>query len=168
MKKSGFTLIEIIVIVGILGFIAVIGSNMFFSILKGSTKTRVLAEVKQNGSYAINVMERLIRNAKSLENWDGGGEWIEIRDPDDYPTIFSCEDSDGDGFYDIASNSASLTSDKVEVVDCASVFNVVEGEAGIRPDAVTINFTLKQAGTVARPEEEASVNFKTTVTLRNY
>lgn len=157
--RKGFTLVEILVVTLILGTIAVIGSNMFFTILRGSSKTSILAEVNQNGSYALNVMERMIRNAKSLESHSGSS--ITILNPDENTTTFLCSNQK------IASNGASLISDKVAVDNCV-IFSVVEGEAEIRPDVVTIDFTLTQAGTAFRPEERASVNFKTTVTLRNY
>lgn len=163
-SPAGFTLIEILTVVVILAIVAAIGTNMFFTILRGSTKTRVLAEVKQNGGYALNVLERTIRNAKGLS---GGGSSITIINPDDTTTIFSCQDINGDGINEILLDGASLTSDKVNVQGC-SIFTVTEGEAGIRPDMVTIDFTLSQAGIVTRPEEEAVINFKTTVILRNY
>lgn len=164
--KKGWTLIEILVVIGILGVIAIIATNLFFSILRGSTKTRVLTEVKQNGNYAINVMERMIRNAEkdSLRYDAGEGKWIEIKNPDGGTTLFTCPDSNNM----IASNGASLTSNKVRVEDCTSTFTVAPGVEDVRPPAVTIDFTLMQAGTTTRPEEQASVNFKTTVILRNY
>lgn len=159
-QRGGFTLIEILVVVGILGIIAVVGSNMFFSILRGSTKTKILQLVKQNGDYAISVMGRMIRNAKSVS---GGGGSVTIINPDEMSTTFSCSDNT------IASNSASLISSEVEVANCSNVFTMLDiGEAGVRPAVVKINFSLSQAGTPARPEEQASIDFQTTVSLRNY
>jgi prepilin-type N-terminal cleavage/methylation domain-containing protein len=161
MKKTGFTLVEIMIVVGILGIIAVVGSGTFFSILRGSTKTKTLQLVKQNGDYAVSVMERMIRNAKSVS---GGGSSITITNPDGETTDFSCSGSPAT----IASNSASLMSSEVKVNDCTNIFTVTPGEAGIRPAVVKINFSLSQAGTPSRPEEQTSVNFQTTITLRNY
>jgi len=166
MKIKGFTLIELLVVIGILGLVAAIGTDSFLSLLKGTTKARVLAEVRQNGNYALEVMERMIRNAKSLTEYSGSS--ITIVGPDDQETIFSCGDSNGDGLNDLASNSASLISDRVKVEDCGSVFSVVPGESGISPAKVTIEFSLSQAEVDVRPEERATVNFRTTVTLRNY
>jgi len=153
-----------LVVVGILATVAIIGTTMFFSILKGAAKTRILAEVKQNGNYALGVMERTIRNGRDPT---GGGSSITIDAPDGSPISFSCGDNNGDGITDIASDSASLISNKVEVEDCSSVFSIAAGGPD-EPDVVTIDFTLSQAGTTARPEEEAMVDFKATVTLRNY
>lgn len=165
MRKTGFTLIEILIVLGIFGVIAIIGVNMFFAILKGSAKTRILTEVKQNGNYALGVMERMVRNARNLESYTGNS--ITIVNLDGGKTTFACGDSDGNGINDIASNEASLINDQVAVENCDNVFSVNPGELGIQPDEVAIDFTLTQAGE-GRGEEKASIDFKTTVTLRNY
>lgn len=166
MKKSGFTLIEIMIVVGILGIIAVVGSGVFFSILRGSTKTKTLQMVKQNGGYAISVMERMIRNARALTSptADSTVSSITIKNPDSGQTTFSCEGTPAK----IASNGAFLLSNEVKVSNCNNIFEVKVGQPGIRPAVVKINFKLSPAGTPSRPEEQAEVNFQTTVTLRNY
>jgi len=165
-KEKGFTLVEILAAVGILGIIAVIGSGMFFSILRGSTKTKTLQLVKQNGDYAISVMERMIRNARALisPTSDGQVNSITIQNPDGGTTTFSCEGVPAT----ISSNSASLLSSEVKVSSDCNIFEVTVGQAGIKPGAIKINFSLSQSRATARPEEQASVNFQTTVSLRNY
>lgn len=153
MKKNGFTLIEILVVIGIFGILAFIGSNMFFTILKSSAKTRVLAEVKQNGNYALSVMERMVRNARNAECVSGG---VLITNPDRDTTNFFCDGAK------IASNSGVyLTSDKVSASNCN--FSCQE----TTPEVVTISFTLSQAVGV-RVEEIAEIEFRSTVSLRTY
>lgn len=170
MKKNinGFTLIEIMVVISIFAIIAVVGGNLFFSILKGATKSKTMESVKQNGNYALAAMERNIRNARKIVNSDYN--FLEIDNPDGGTTTrFSCEDLDADNNFEIASNSSRLISSEVKVYpDCAGVFNVIKGEAGASPDVVVISFELTQANASLRPEEQSTVNFKTTVTLRNY
>lgn len=164
VNKKGFTLIEILVVIGILAIIVVVGSTSFFNLLKGSTKTRTANLVKQNGNYALEVMGRMIRNARGISAYDEvEGKEITIENPDGFVTTFTCRDDESD----IASNGASLISSEVKVKSCASVFDVVRGETGLQPDVVTINFTLSQAQEDVRPEEEVSIVFKTTVVLRN-
>jgi len=41
-------------------------------------------------------------------------------------------------------------------------------QSGSKPPIVVIDFSLSQAGSSTRPEEQASVDFQTTVSLRNY
>ena len=169
-QATGFTLIEILVAVGLLAIIAVIGSNMFFTTLRNSTKSKTLTTVKQNGDYALATIERLIRDSeKVITNSDGslcavGMNKIKTKRLDGSEVEFTCE---GEGTANglIASNSARLTSSDVKVdscsFDCSS-----QGE--FYPQVVAIDFTLSQAAVTTRPEEQASVNFKTTVTTRNF
>ena len=56
--ETGFTLVEILVVIGLLAIVVALGSNMFFTTLRGSTKSKTLTIVKQNGDYALSVMER--------------------------------------------------------------------------------------------------------------
>lgn len=167
-QTPGFTLIEIVVVIGVLGIIAIFGASLFFTILRGSAKTRILSEVKQNGNFAIGVMGKMIRNAKKVEGVeDYTGDSVTIVNPDNGVTVFSCENIGDEP--KLASNGASLvTQDKVQVDDCTGVFSVAFGEAGINPDKVTIDFVLLQSGTTTRVEEQARINFRTKVTLRNY
>ena len=168
--QSGFTLIEILVVIGIFGVVAALAVGMFLSLLKGAAKARVLAEVKQNGDYSLRVMERMFRNAQEIVHPTGspdsyGISEIMILNPDNVQTTFSCSDL-GNGNA-IASNSASLISDQVQVEDCTGFFTVNKGQHGLTPDEVVINFTLRKTGSGGHPEEEASINFNSRVVLRN-
>jgi len=159
-SSKGFSLIEILTVMAILSLIGVVASSMFFTILKGSTKTQITTEIKQNGNYALSVMERMIRNAESLDAYTADS--LTITSSDGFSTTFFCHDGDGDGFKEIASNSAKLISNKVQVNNC-SIFQVDPGIPKASPDTVTINFDLSQVETT-----EPLVHFETTVSLRNY
>jgi len=162
--------LETLVVIGLLAIIVIVGSTSFFNILKTSTKTRVVNVVKQNGDYAMGVMERMIRNAKGIEEVEGyepgevyRGREITIENPDGESTTFSCE-----GGSSIASDGASLIGDEVRIgSNCDLFFTVTRGEAGLNPDVVIIQFTLEVGEGAARPEERASVDFENRVVLRN-
>lgn len=163
-RSKGFTLIEILVVIGVLAIIVVVGSTSFFNLLKGSTKTRTASLVKQNGDYALAVMERMIRSGKIIKNTEvppqeceSGMSKLKISNPDGGETEFSCTDNP------ISSNSAKLISDQITVNNC--LFDCQEG-GYFDPDVVTIDFTLS-TGSPTQPEEFATLNFKTTVVLRN-
>jgi len=160
--KTGFTLIELLVTISILTIMVVVGSNMFFTILGNAAKTKVLQRVKQNGDYAISSMSRLIRNAQSLDLGSSSTTQVVLLSPDGYPTTFSCSDQK------IASNGADLIDTTVVKVTNCNIFSVAPGETDFSPDVVVINFTLEQAEVTSRPEEKASLDFQTTVTLRNF
>ncbi|MGB9911061.1 MAG: PulJ/GspJ family protein [Microgenomates group bacterium] len=169
MKKNGFTLLEMMIVITILALIAVVGSGSFFSILRGSTKTKNLSLVKQNGDYALSVMERMIRNARSLKapTTSGPTDSILIVNPDGGETLFKCDSTTDPPT--ISSGSASLISNEVKVSsDCNTFFNVVLGRKELESTRIDISFTLVPNKEIERPEEKAEINFKTSVTMRNY
>lgn len=167
---NGFTLFEVLVVLGILALISLVGTAIFAGVLRNATKTKTVVEVKQNGDYALGVMERQIRNAQTVE-----GEETEI-----YPfyskikvtpfegeaIFFECDEEQAT----IKINNQPLISETVRVFsDCETFFKMVEeGEAGVRPARWLIEFTLCQKQDSPRPEDLAKVSFQTEVTLRNY
>lgn len=162
--KSGFTLIEILVVIGVLAIIVIVGSTSFFNLLKGSTKTRTANLVKQNGDYAMGVMTRMIRGAREIvSDCPGSSSSIQILNPDGKNTMFDCSDSAISSTSATTGNQVPITSDQVEVDSCS--FDC-ERASILEPDVVTIDFTLS-TGDPTQPEEYATVNFKTTVVLRN-
>jgi len=164
-SPTGFTLIEVLMTVFILGIVIVVGGNLFFSILKGASKTELTKEVKQNGDYAMAVMERMIKGATALD-CTGAPSAITITSPDSLPTIFRC--LAGVGVTKIASNSGALTGDNVSLgASCPGSLSFICYE-DVSPPKVKVSFTLYQKGSSTRPEEQAQVPFQTTVSLRTY
>lgn len=164
-NSYGFTLIELLVVVAILATVGVVATNMFFQILKGASKAEIEKMVKQEGEYAISVMERMIRNAKSVKS-DCDASFhhvILMKNQDEGITAFEC--ITGDAY--VASNSARLTSDKVAISsDCNQFVRCTQ--TGSSPPVVEIDFDLSQRDSSPRPEEQATVKFQTTVSLRSY
>jgi prepilin-type N-terminal cleavage/methylation domain-containing protein len=165
-KGSGFTLIEVLIAVVALAILITVGSTLFFSILKGSTKTQVLAEAKQNGDYALGVMERSLRNAQDIEDYDTvNGRWLEVVNFDGGTTRFECDLISAA----LTQEGNRLINENLQVNDCDHVFTVTFGSSEMVPPQVEINFSISQAGATDRPETEGiRVDFQTMVVLRNY
>jgi prepilin-type N-terminal cleavage/methylation domain-containing protein len=66
IKEKGFTLLEILVVIGIIGIITGITSDIFIQIIKASNKANIVTEIKQNGDAVLNQLDRLVRNADSI------------------------------------------------------------------------------------------------------
>ena len=64
--KKGFTLIELIVSIGILGLVVAAAVNMFFSTMKSSKKTDNLLALRQNGDYVLNTIKSRVYNADTI------------------------------------------------------------------------------------------------------
>jgi len=143
-------MIEILVVIGILSVIAVIGANMFFTAFRSSTKTKILSTVKQNGDYALSVMERTLRDSQEViantetpsRICESEMKKIKVKKLDGSEIEFSCEQGLNGA---IASNSAVLTSNEVKVDSC---YFDCSTQGDFYPQNVVIRFTLSQAVTV--------------------
>lgn len=156
----GYTLIELVVVAGILGIIGVISVALFLATIRGGGKSSALNSVRSNGDYAITQMERMIRNARGIVGTcQSGTGTIEIKNPDGGTTTFS-KNAEGK----IASNAGVLISNDVSLdgpltIDCVS-------QSSKAPELVTIGFTLQKGTSSSRDFAEAY--FSTTVQLRSF
>ena len=165
-RRGGFTLVEVLVAIGLLIVIAALSSTLFITVLKNASKTKVDQVVRQEGDYALLVMSRMIRNAREVVKdapytCEGSSNQIAIKNVDEGITVFSCQDD-----Y-LASNGARLTSSRVQVPICASVFTCLSGTE-FEPDQVTVSFSLRDTLGSKRKEEQSELDFATNVTVRNY
>jgi len=65
-NKSGFTLIEILIVVSIMAVLGVIFTNVLTQTLRGQNKVRVLNQVKQNGQVVLDKLTQEIRQAEKV------------------------------------------------------------------------------------------------------
>ncbi len=154
--EGGFSLIEIIVVISIMGLIAVIASGFLLVSMAASQKAQITKEVRQNGNYALSVMEGMVLN--SLFVGCSSPNIIRTEDDQREPTVFLCSQGK------ISSNSANLTNDRILISDCDFSCESPSG----RPTKVKIKFTASQSGVGLRASEKASLIFKTEVVTKNF
>lgn len=65
-RFSGFTLIEVLIVVTLLGVFTVVATDTFTNIMRAQNKARVVNELEQSGNYALSVMEQQIRDAEEV------------------------------------------------------------------------------------------------------
>lgn len=72
--NSGFTLVEIIVVMAIMAIVGTILVVIFTNTLRGSNKAQILASIKQNGQAVLENMDKTIRGANNVicKNDDDG------------------------------------------------------------------------------------------------
>lgn len=151
--KSGFTLVELLVSIGILAIVSLAATGLFFSSIKGSTKSEVLIKVKQNGNYALNTISSMIRNSQKVQECLASK--LTIINPDGGQTIFQVTNNQ------ISSNSSALTSSDYDVPNLTFTCS----EYADQPSIVNISFSLRKDGT---QEEYSLQEFNTTISLRDY
>lgn len=65
-QHKGFSLIEVMISIAIIGVIGVISTAIFTQTLKNSTQTETISKLKQNGEQAITLLEESLRNADAV------------------------------------------------------------------------------------------------------
>jgi len=176
-NSHGFSLVEVIVSMGILAIISVAIAQAMFTSTRTNTKTELLKDIKQNGDFAIGVMTRMIQNARAITSTctpaGTTSQTLTMINPDGATTTLECS-TDG-AVFRIASVSGIqtdyLTSNNLTVTGAscaASSFTFTCTSVPDAPDRVQILFTLAQKGTPFEKYEQSSASFQTTVNIRTY
>ena len=183
--SKGFTLLEFLVVIGLLSI--TVGSILLFltSVLKGTNQANITSEVKQNGQVVLDTLESQIRNATDADCMlESGSDCLDVKltrvNAD--PLRIRCVDPVGqteNGRIEIASsllddpvNFTSITNTDIKsgvsVTDCK--FNVVASSGGVSaPPIVAVSFKVNQGVAAAsRSDFLANVDFQTTISLRGY
>lgn len=176
-RRRGFTLIEILISVGLIAIISMVVSQVFLSTVRTSTKAELLKDVKQNGDFALDVIARMIRSAGTVSSActvaGNKSPSLSIVNVDDSGgTTFECV-QDGTVMR-IASRSASktefLTSANVSIggITCADstlffTCTLISNEVA----SIKVEFSLFQAGSLPDQFQKASTSYQTTVLSRN-
>ena len=148
-RKNGFTLVEMLVSMGILVLVAVGVTNLFFSTIKGGKKTDDLVKLRQEGTYALNTIKAKVRNADSAVC---EGLSLTIRDSSGNETVFV--------FDLVDENVLKMDSDNLAQDVFAGSFACPSPPPN-KPAIVEVIFTIK----LSTGEEQA---FSDTISLRDY
>lgn len=175
MKKNifrkGLSLIEVLVVMTIFAVLGVLVTQSIVLTLVGSRKSESIIHARENLDYALNIIERQIRNASYVYGDSsytipcpnsGDTSSIYYKDQNNKESSFSCVYIGLDDSY-VASGSARLTSGNVRVTNCS--FTCTVGATGA-PDLVTIELSLAEDS--ASGAQGAEVSASTQIRLRNY
>ena len=181
MKKNGFTLLEIIVSVGILAIVVPLLAQVLFTTTHVNKKTELLADIKQNGNFALDVIARMVRSAKAIDVPCAQGDLTapsaDITNPDNNVTTLECR-SDGNAAriasisetggtaYLSAGNVTLSKSGGTNCSDSTLTFSCPPAGGGIQSQ-ITVTFTLGQVGVSGSAYESGSASFQSTIGVRD-
>ncbi len=172
-KSEGVTLIELLIVMAVVGVMGAMLVTVFFNLLRGSSKTSAVSEVRQEGDYVLTSMTNSMRYGKRAVLSTGAcstparsGPAITITTVDDASVTFTCPPTssgtltknDGTGSVQLFNVSESLVT--------ACTFTCLQENLATLP-TVGIQFTLSKRN-ASKSEDTASIPFSTAVTLRNY
>src|SRR3989338_581338 len=178
MKKA-FTLIEMLVVVGVIAFILPVVFTIVFAILRQQAKIYALQEVKRQGDFILGNIRTNLKNSAAT---------VHSGPPDESNLVCNTANSSNSGplyFRDrfnnnfwystnsdiVASNSSileatlNLTNDKVRV---ESISISCERQATFSSPVISISYTVDYDTSSTRAEDKASFNYQTKIQLRSY
>jgi prepilin-type N-terminal cleavage/methylation domain-containing protein len=148
INKSGFTLIEVLTVSGIMALFSLTLIAIFLSTFRGGTKSQIIQQLHQDGDFALKSMTREIRKATTIITCDFGLTELNLLLPDNSEINYWLSDNR------VASNSAFLTGGIGLVSNLT--FDCLSGQLGNQ--IVTISFILTN--------EQWTQNFATSVATR--
>lgn len=157
--KSGYSLVELVVVMAVLALLMVGVGSTLFGTLRGARKADIAAKARSEGAYAQGILEQKIKFARKIETCSGIA--LTILDSTEEAVALSYDAVD----KKLAVGSTSITSDEVAVTpnaDCQDVFACDSAKT-----IVTICFDVDDSLGSGLTSHQARVNFKTQVFLRN-
>ena len=162
---KGFTIIELIIYIGIVAGVLLVLFNFGWEIVYGDIKSQTIREVQQNSRFA---MEKIIESILSASGINSPLEGnpddflsLEMQDLNLSPTVF--EVSEGRLIITQAGNSPyQLTNNRVRVTN----FQFSNFSYGDTPGTIRVEMTIEHFNPGGLNQYEASLSTENTVSLR--
>lgn len=174
--NSGFTLIEIIITTSIIAILGMVITQVLSTTTRTNTKVGIMSDVKQNGDYALLMMERLIRSARQVtSSCSEAGSTLDsvvLENTDGNTTTLTCA-YDGSASR-VASVSGIVTSYLTGTnvtlggSSCSgsSLSFTCQGIQG-GSQTISIAFSLSQGNASQFISEQSTIPFQSTIMVRN-
>lgn len=161
MKKIntlGFSLIEVLVVIGLFSVIGVIATSSTADSIRGTKKSDATIRLRSNLELALTTMERNIRNSKEVPVCTGeSSSTIDYTDNDNIVHTFSCTSGT------LQLDGEDITSQEVSVTDCS--FTCTPAGIGVPP---SVEISIKGQDALSSGEQSAELELSSKVNLRAY
>lgn len=162
--KKGFTLIELIIYIGILVSILLVAFSFGWEIIYSNVKSQAIREVQQNARFCMEKITRIIKEAKAIKHPRRGNSSsrlsLEMTDPDLDPTTFDLFDNKlritqgKNGSYELTNNRVAVSN--------LSFTNLSYSDT---PGTIQIEIDLEHINPINRSEYQATFELKSTASL---
>lgn len=163
--KKGFTLIELILYLGLAATIILAVSLFFIAMLSSRIKQQAIAEVEQQGARVMHIITQATRNADTITS-PGTGSSASLLTLDMVPTAVDPTLFDlSSGLIRITEgvgSAVALTNSRIT----ASLLTFQNLSRASTPGTIRIQFTLSHLNPTGRNEYEYSKTFYGSASLR--
>jgi len=168
-SKNGFTLMEVLIYVGVLMILLTAIFSLLLWLVRSDIKAKVMREVLDNAKRSMNTMVYEIKEAKNIYNPTTSSSQLSLVTTKYLP---GGETSTYIDFYlcgtqlclkKESQDPTTLTSEAVEVKNLVFT-KIISNEA----PSIQINLTIEYKNPSGRPEYSASISLTSTASLRSY
>jgi type II secretory pathway pseudopilin PulG len=164
-KNSGFTLIEFLIYIGIVGGALVVAGAITFNIMFGKAKLGAIEEVSQNARFAMEFIAERVRNAELVNTPTVGSSGstlsLQMADAAKNPTVFDLT-SGAVRITEGAGAATAITATEVTVTDM--IFTNISYVS--TPGTVRVQMDLSATNPSGRQEYDFDQSFYTTANVR--
>lgn len=178
-NKKGFTLIELVIVVGIIGIIVGIGGDMFATVMRAYQKAESFSTVERTGNQILTQIEQHLRSATKVVTTDNsvtltiptaGG----TNETHTYTFLGCAAGNDNEVNYQppssgsfnlLLQDSDNFFNESLYISPIGSAFITRHEKPGASYDMVTIAFEVK-TGNCNSNQANVVSQFQTTVNLR--
>ena len=168
MKKA-FTLVEILVYIGIFFLVITIIISFVFWLVRSNAKLKVMREALDNANRVMEIITYETKGAKSIYTPTTSSNQLSLEttnylpegEETTYIDFYLCDSALC--FKKESQDTVVLTSDSVEITNLVFT-RIVSGQA----DSIQIDLTVNYKNPADRPEYRALVDLTSTASLRIY
>lgn len=170
MNKRGFTLIELVIVVGVLGVIMAATSSVLINAFKANSRVKLTDKLSQDGNWALTELRKNIFGAKGTTITCVGSSAVSFENAQNgVGTTIFCDAENNK----IASQSANREPQNIDLINGGSEMPVDCGSFascnGVPPavSSVTFSFSLSIGNSAAGSQNYVEKTFNSTVSVRN-
>lgn len=168
-SKTGFTLVELLVAVGIIAIAMITLSSTMIDSLRAKNRVRVMDKINQNGVWINSEIRRnLLRAPQNTIDCSGAPSSLKFGDDNNNINTITCTEATGiaSASAETAHNVGNMVDSGIRVTGCGTFVSCGLSPASEVTSAI-IKFTL-EAGTAGdRPENLYTKTFESKITIRN-
>lgn len=157
----GYSLIELVVVIGLTGILAIAITAVSMTSLISSTRIRNQIRIRQAGDSSINQLQKLIRGAKSLSCNSQTNTLTTINEDGNTTTVSAIIDG---AATRIASNSGNYITPADTTI---SGFDITCVPNNIHASLINVKFGITSTIQGTRSQETPVLNYETNIQLRN-
>lgn len=150
MKKNGYSLIEILVVLTIFALLATMATQTVLLTIRSSRKSEASIKARENLDSAVSVIERQLRNAKSVDTTTSTVTRLNYIDNAGTASYFECTNLSTTGYIASGSATINLTGGVIDLGTCNFTYtpasNGISASVSINLAGTEINNTGIEAG----------------------